>query len=277
MSPLGEIAEVMREYPDVVFLVDAVSSLAGVKIEVDSLGIDVCLAGVQKCLALPPGLAVFSVSEKAFERAKEVDSRGYYFDFLVFEKYYADRKQTPTTPVITLIYGLNRQLDDNTIPDLAYEDDGPLVGLVLKGVRPVVADRDRSMLAAAVRDHVYNWDVHQSALRFAYRDDRIPYEWNISIDTFSPHTFVKDLDASGTAVDSYSGWFDGGYSHAAIKRHLTLTNPKNRLILGPWDHGGSNWLDNGIRHSSTDKCNITHCKTRCHCCSVSQVVNHFFY
>jgi aspartate aminotransferase-like enzyme len=112
MSPLGDIAEVMREYPDVVFLVDAVSSLAGVKIEVDSLGIDVCLAGVQKCLALPPGLAVFSVSEKAFERAKEVDSRGYYFDFLVFEKYYADRKQTPTTPVITLIYGLNRQLDD---------------------------------------------------------------------------------------------------------------------------------------------------------------------
>jgi len=112
MNPLREIAEVMREYPDVVFLVDAVSSLAGVKIEVDSLGIDVCLAGVQKCLALPPGLTVFTVSERALERAKEVDCRGYYFDFLVFEKYLAERNQTPTTPVITLIYGLNRQLDD---------------------------------------------------------------------------------------------------------------------------------------------------------------------
>jgi len=111
MNPLQEIAEVVREHPDVVFLVDAVSSLAGVKIDVDSLGIDVCLAGVQKCVALPPGLALFSVSEKALERAKEVDSRGYYFDFLVFEKYFAERKQTPTTPVISLIYALNRQLD----------------------------------------------------------------------------------------------------------------------------------------------------------------------
>lgn len=111
MNPLQEIAEVMREHPDVVFLVDAVSSLAGVKIDVDSLGIDVCLAGVQKCVALPPGLTLFSVSEKALERAKEVDSRGYYFDFLVFEKYFAERKQTPTTPVISLIYALNRQLD----------------------------------------------------------------------------------------------------------------------------------------------------------------------
>jgi len=112
MNPLQAIAEVMREYPDVLFLVDAVSSLAGVKIEVDTLGIDVCLAGVQKCVALPPGLTVFSVSEKALERAREVDSRGYYFDFLVFDKYLSERSQTPTTPVITLIYGLNRQLDD---------------------------------------------------------------------------------------------------------------------------------------------------------------------
>ncbi|KPJ51298.1 aminotransferase [candidate division TA06 bacterium DG_26] len=112
MNPLYEIAEVMKEYPDVVFLVDAVSSLAGVKIEVDALGIDVCLAGVQKCFALPPGLAVFSVSDKALRKAREVDCRGYYFDFLEFERYFAERMQTPTTPVISLIYGLNRQLDD---------------------------------------------------------------------------------------------------------------------------------------------------------------------
>ncbi|MBN1341678.1 MAG: CocE/NonD family hydrolase [Phycisphaerae bacterium] len=135
---------------------------------------------------------------------------------------------------------LNRQLDENTIPDLAYEFEGPLVGLVLKGVRPVDADRDGSMLAAAVKDHAYNWDVHASALQFTFRDDRVPYEWTMSADTFSPHTFVKDLDASGAAVYGVSGWFDGGYPHAAIKRHLTLTGKKNRLILGPWDHGGDN-------------------------------------
>ncbi len=112
MNPLYEIAEVMKNYPDVMFLVDAVSALAGVKIEVDKLGIDVCLAGVQKCVALPPGLTLFSVSKKAMERAKEIENRGYYFDFLVFKKYFDDKQQTPTTPIITLIYGLNKQMDD---------------------------------------------------------------------------------------------------------------------------------------------------------------------
>jgi len=112
MNPLYEIAEVMRKYPDVIFMVDAVSSMAGVKIEVDKLGIDVCLAGVQKAFALPPGLTVVSVSEKALKKAERVPHRGYYFDFLVFKRYLDERKQTPTTPSISHLYALNKQLDD---------------------------------------------------------------------------------------------------------------------------------------------------------------------
>lgn len=112
MNPLYEIAEVMRKYPDVIFMVDAVSSMAGVKIEVDKLGIDVCLAGVQKAFALPPGLTVVSVSEKALKKAEQVPNRGYYFDFLVFRRYLDERGQTPTTPAISQIYALNKQMDD---------------------------------------------------------------------------------------------------------------------------------------------------------------------
>jgi len=112
MNPLEEIAEVLRGYPDVCFLVDAVSSMAGAKIDVDKLAIDVCLAGVQKCFALPPGLAVASVSQKALDRAAEVPDRGFYFDFLVFQKYLDGRGQTPSTPAISLLYALNRQMDD---------------------------------------------------------------------------------------------------------------------------------------------------------------------
>jgi aspartate aminotransferase-like enzyme len=111
MNPLEEIAEVMKKYPDVCWLVDAVSSMTGVKIEVDKLGIDVCLAGVQKCFALPPGFAICSVSEKALKKAETVENRGYYFDFLTFLKYDQDRHQTPTTPVISLIYAFDKQLD----------------------------------------------------------------------------------------------------------------------------------------------------------------------
>src|SRR5213592_5067302 len=62
MSPLEEIAALKRKYPDVMFIVDAVSSLSATKIEFDALGIDVLMAGTQKALALPPGMAVFVCS-----------------------------------------------------------------------------------------------------------------------------------------------------------------------------------------------------------------------
>lgn len=112
MNPLYEIAEVMKKYPDVIFMVDAVSSMAGVKIEVDKLGIDVILAGVQKCFALPPGLTVVAVSEKALKKAEQVKNRGYYFDFLTFKRYLDERQQTPATPSISHLYALNKQMDD---------------------------------------------------------------------------------------------------------------------------------------------------------------------
>lgn len=112
MNPLEKIAEVMKRYPDVTFMVDAVSSMAGVKIEVDKLGIDVILAGVQKAFALPPGLTVVAVSDEALKKAEQVPERGYYFDFLVFKRYLDDRQQTPTTPAIPHLYALNKQMDD---------------------------------------------------------------------------------------------------------------------------------------------------------------------
>ena len=58
MNPIEAISETISKYPDVVWMVDTVSSLGGVKIEVDRLGIDVCISSSQKALALPPGLAL---------------------------------------------------------------------------------------------------------------------------------------------------------------------------------------------------------------------------
>ncbi|MFZ2641826.1 MAG: alanine--glyoxylate aminotransferase family protein [Verrucomicrobiia bacterium] len=111
MNPLPAIAEVMKQFPDVMFIVDSVSSMSGVKIEMDALGIDVLLAGMQKAFALPPGLAVFSVSARALKRAETVPGRGYYFDFLEFKANH-DKNMTPSTPVIPLIYALAAKLDD---------------------------------------------------------------------------------------------------------------------------------------------------------------------
>jgi aspartate aminotransferase-like enzyme len=110
MNHLDEIAKVVGRYPDVLFLVDAVSSMAGARTPVDAYGIDVCLAGLQKAFSLPAGLAVASVSARALERAKEIEHRGYYFDFLEMLKY-DERGMTPSTPAIPQIHALDSQLD----------------------------------------------------------------------------------------------------------------------------------------------------------------------
>ena len=107
-APIEEISKVVKKY-DVSFLVDTVSSMGGVKIEVDKLGIDVCLFGVQKCMALPAGLAACSVSERALKKAESVPARGHYFDFIAYKKY-LEKKQTPTTPAISIMQGLRYQL-----------------------------------------------------------------------------------------------------------------------------------------------------------------------
>ncbi len=109
MNPLAEVAAVVRKYDDVCLVVDTVSSFTVVPIEFDKLGIDVLLTGSQKALALPPGLAVFTVSDRAFDRASTIDDRGYYFDFLEFKKNQA-KSMTPSTPCIATIYGLRHQV-----------------------------------------------------------------------------------------------------------------------------------------------------------------------
>ncbi len=110
MSPLREIADVMRSFPDVMFIVDTVSSMSALKIPVDALGIDSCIFGVQKAFALPPGLTVFTASERALRRAAAMEGRGYYFDYLEFDA--SDAKDnTPSTPCISQIYAMDRQLE----------------------------------------------------------------------------------------------------------------------------------------------------------------------
>lgn len=109
MNNIKGIGEVVNEYDDVLFLIDAVSGMAGAKIEVDDWGIDMCLAGVQKAFGLPSGLAVASVSERLLDRAENVEPRSYYFNLPLLHKYHK-RSQTRTTPAIPQINGLRKQL-----------------------------------------------------------------------------------------------------------------------------------------------------------------------
>ena len=105
VNDLTGICKVVKSFSDTMLIVDTVSSLSAVPVDMDANQIDVMLAGVQKALALPPGLAVFAVSEAGMERAKGSKNRGYYFDFVEFAKN-AAVNNTPSTPAISLLYGL---------------------------------------------------------------------------------------------------------------------------------------------------------------------------
>ena len=110
-SPVKELAETVRKVsPDTLILVDAVSSLSGVKIEFDAWGLDFLLTSSQKCFALPPGLAFAAASERAMKKAENVENRGWYFDLLRMEKHRA-KDSTPMTPAMSLIWALDVQLD----------------------------------------------------------------------------------------------------------------------------------------------------------------------
>ncbi len=109
MNPVYEISNMMKEkYPDVLVFVDSVSAMVGLPLHFDKLGWDVTFASVQKAFAIPPGLAVAVVSNRALEKSKDVPGRGYYFDFQLFAKA-AAKNQTPTTPNIPHIMALNYQ------------------------------------------------------------------------------------------------------------------------------------------------------------------------
>jgi aspartate aminotransferase-like enzyme len=117
LQDIEGIARVVREFDDVLLLVDAVTSLAGSPVETDAWGggggggggLDFTFTGSQKALALPPGLALGVASQRMVERAGTLEGRGLYFDLVSFEQ--ATLKFQPTnTPAISLLYALEAQL-----------------------------------------------------------------------------------------------------------------------------------------------------------------------
>ena len=110
-SPIAEIGKLVRKnYPNIIYAVDAVSSMAGDKTLPSEIGCDIIFASTQKCFALPPGLTVALVNDRAIERAKEVTNRGTYTDLVeIFE--FEKKHQTPFTPCIPLLYALNKRMD----------------------------------------------------------------------------------------------------------------------------------------------------------------------
>ncbi len=110
LNPLPEIVEELRSQGDPLICVDAVTSATALDLELPRLDLDAVVFGSQKALSLPPGLAFMALSERLLEKAAQIPDRGFYTDLLELKKK-SDVNYALTTPPVTLLYGLDLQLD----------------------------------------------------------------------------------------------------------------------------------------------------------------------
>ncbi len=112
LNPLREVAKSCRK-KGVKLIADVVSSLGGVPVETDAWGVDICLGASQKCLSAPPGLALVSVSEEAWEVVRSRRSRipSYYASLWQWDEWWKKKKLFPYTPSISDINALDEALD----------------------------------------------------------------------------------------------------------------------------------------------------------------------
>lgn len=110
MNPAAEIGKLAKKH-DALFIMDGVTSLGEDEVKVDEWGVDIAVAGSQKCIAAPPGMAAAPVSEKAFEAMNSIKKRSYYNDLNAYKKS-GDKPEpeTPYTPAIPLFYALQEAL-----------------------------------------------------------------------------------------------------------------------------------------------------------------------
>ena len=109
-NPIEAIGDLLGDYPDTYFVVDAISCLGGDRIDIEGHNIDCIFTSTQKAFAMPPGLAVCTVSEAAYERELETDSASWYGGFRRCLDYYDRKGQTHSTPAIPLMLAYREQM-----------------------------------------------------------------------------------------------------------------------------------------------------------------------
>jgi alanine-glyoxylate transaminase / serine-glyoxylate transaminase / serine-pyruvate transaminase len=174
-QPLEEIGALCRRH-DALFIVDAVTSLGGLPVGVDRVGIDVCYSGTQKCLSCPPGLSPFTMSERALAviKARRTPCQSWYLDMGLVSEYWAEGSRAyHHTPPISMLYALHeglRLIQEEGLP-ARYErhrinSEALLAGLEELGLAPLPpAGRRLPMLnCVLIPDHIPDADVRSQLL-----------------------------------------------------------------------------------------------------------------
>ena len=112
LQPLEDVGALCRAH-DALLIVDAVTSLGGIPVEVDTWGIDACYSGTQKCLSCPPGLAPLTVSPRGMGaiRQRRAPCHSWYLDLSLIADYWNDHSRAyHHTAPISMLYGLREAL-----------------------------------------------------------------------------------------------------------------------------------------------------------------------
>jgi len=109
-NPVEAVGDLLGEYPDTYFVVDAISCLGGDYVDIEAHNIDCIFTSTQKAFAMPPGLAVCTVSDAAYERELESDASSWYGGFQRCLDYYDRKGQTHSTPAIPLMLAYREQM-----------------------------------------------------------------------------------------------------------------------------------------------------------------------
>lgn len=110
-QPLAEIGRLAHAY-DALYIVDAVTSLGGIPVNVDENGIDVCYSGTQKCISAPPGLAPVTLNERAAAvlASRKTKVQSWYLDLNMIQNYWGNERLYHHTAPITMNYAIHEAL-----------------------------------------------------------------------------------------------------------------------------------------------------------------------
>lgn len=138
-------------------------------------------------------------------------------------------------------------LDQNTIP-MSRNAPGTKLSY---GVERVKGFSKKDM-AKIWESHTCNHYHRTEGGTAEYMDDVFTVNGSFRVrDVLSPHLFADRIKGSGAAIYSWSGWWDAGFSHAAVRQFINLDDGKNRLRLGPWNHGGGANVSPNLANAST--------------------------
>jgi aspartate aminotransferase-like enzyme len=120
-NDLGAIAKAIRSVrPDILILVDAISSLGSVPLPIDAWDLDVVFTGSQKGWMVPPGMAMVSVSKRGWHAIAKARIPRYYFDYTK-AKSYLEKGQTPWTPAVSVYFAMDvalRKLEEEGLANI---------------------------------------------------------------------------------------------------------------------------------------------------------------